>query len=127
LAVAADLRVGGPQASFRFPGPGHGLAVGAWALPSLVGRGRAVDLCLTMRRVAAEEALAIGLLDRLVDDPVAVALEEAAAFARLDAAAAARVKAITGQASGLLDALESERAGNATWSGAVEALRRPRR
>jgi enoyl-CoA hydratase/carnithine racemase len=127
LAVAADLRVGGPQASFRFPGPGHGLAVGAWALPSLVGRGRAVDLCLTMRRVAAEEALAIGLLDRLVDDPAAVALEEAAAFARLDAAAAARVKAITGQASGLLDALESERAGNATWSGAVEALRRPRR
>ncbi|HEY2770793.1 MAG TPA: enoyl-CoA hydratase/isomerase family protein [Solirubrobacteraceae bacterium] len=126
LAVASDVRVGGRGASFRFPGPGHGLAVGAWALPSLVGRGRAVELCLTMRTVDAVQAAQIGLLDRLVDDPVTVALDQAAAFAQLDASAAARVKAITRDASGLLDALEQERAGNAAWSGAVEALKRKR-
>src|SRR5579875_3824704 len=54
LAVACDLRVAGPTASVRFVGPGHGLAVGAWALPGLVGRGRALDLCLTGRTVERE-------------------------------------------------------------------------
>ena len=42
LAIAADLRVASPGARIQLAGPGHGLAVGAWALPSLVGRG--VDL-----------------------------------------------------------------------------------
>src|SRR3954467_6370006 len=51
LAIAADLRVASPGAHVRIAGPGHGLAVAAWGLPSLVGRGRAVDLCLTMRHV----------------------------------------------------------------------------
>ena len=64
LAVACDVRVAGPAARLRFVGPGHGLAVGAWALPSLVGRGRAMDLCLSMRWVEAQEALEIGLVDR---------------------------------------------------------------
>ena len=51
LAVASDLRIGSPPARFRFAGPGHGLAVGAWGLPSLVGRGRAAEICLSMRWV----------------------------------------------------------------------------
>src|SRR3712207_7270247 len=68
LAVAGDLRVAGPQTKLCVAGPGHGLAVAAWGLPSLVGRGRALDLCLTMRTVGAEEALAIGLVDRIEQD-----------------------------------------------------------
>src|SRR4051812_22571332 len=40
LAVACDVRIAGPGTRLRFPGAGHGLAVGGWALPSLVGRGR---------------------------------------------------------------------------------------
>jgi enoyl-CoA hydratase len=122
LALAADLRVGSPTASFRFPGPGHGLSVGAWGLPSVVGRGRTIDLCLTMRTVGAEEAAGIGLLDRVDEDPSEAALALADSLARLDPAAAARVKAITRSACGLLDALEQERAGNASWSGSVEGL-----
>src|SRR5919107_4752955 len=39
LAIAGDLRVAGPLAILRVAGPGHGLAVAAWGLPSLVGRG----------------------------------------------------------------------------------------
>jgi enoyl-CoA hydratase/carnithine racemase len=126
IALAADLRVGGPAASFRFPGPGHGLAVGAWGLPALVGRGRALDLCLTMRVVEAEEAFRIGLLDRLCDDPRAEALALAEQLAALDPAAVERVKDVVNEATGVRIALERERAGNlASWSGSVEGLRRP--
>ena len=40
LAAGADLRIAGPAARFRWIGPpGRGLAVGAWVLPDLVGRG----------------------------------------------------------------------------------------
>jgi enoyl-CoA hydratase/carnithine racemase len=123
LALACDLRVGGPPASLRFPGPGHGLAIGAWGLPSLIGRGRAIELCLTMRTVDCAEALAVGLLDRVADEPRAAALDIAAAFAGLDAGAVARVKAVVRTASGVLEALEEERAGNQeSWSGSVAGL-----
>jgi enoyl-CoA hydratase len=125
LAIAADLRVGSPAARFRFAGPGHGLAVGAWGLPSLVGRGRAIDLCLSMRTVPGEEAHAIGLLDRLEDDPRAAALALAEQLAALDADAVARVKAIAHEASGLLAALALEQEGNRGWSGSIEGLLPP--
>ena len=124
LAIAGDLRVAGPLAILRVAGPGHGLAVAAWALPSLVGRGRALDLCLTMREVGAEEALAIGLVDRLEENPSEAAIDLASAFARLDPAAVGRVKRVVTTASGYLDALREERAGNReTWSGSVAALK----
>ena len=119
LAVACDLRVAGPAARFRFAGPGHGLAVGAWALPSLVGRGRAMDLCLTMRWVDAQEALRIGLAERAVEDPDAEALALAAGFAALDRDAVARVKAVTGAASAHLAALPVEAEGNRPWPGSL--------
>jgi enoyl-CoA hydratase/carnithine racemase len=123
LALASDIRIGGPSASLRFVGPAHGLAVGPWGLTSLIGRGRAMELCLSMRTVASEEALALGLLDRTAADPRAAALELAAAVARLEPAAVARAKSVTRTASGVLDALEEERTGNlATWSGSVSGL-----
>jgi enoyl-CoA hydratase len=120
LAIAADLRVASARARIQVAGPGHGLAVAAWALPSLVGRGRAMDLCLTMRAVAADEALAIGLVDRVVRDAAAGALDLGVELARLDADAAARVKHVAWGAARALDALASERAGNrAAWSGSM--------
>ena len=120
LAIAADLRVASPGARIQVAGPGHGLAVAAWALPSLVGRGRAMDLCLTMRPVGAEEAVRIGLVDRLADDAAAAGLALAAELAALDAAAAARVKRVAWASARALDALEDERAGNrAAWSGSM--------
>jgi enoyl-CoA hydratase/carnithine racemase len=122
LAVASDLRVASPRASLRVVGPGHGLAVGAWALPSLVGRGRALDLCLSMRTVGAEEALAIGLVDHLAEDPEAAALEQAAGFAALDAQAVARVKAVAGIAAARGEALAAERAGNRDWAGSLAGM-----
>lgn len=125
LALAGDIRLGGPLARFRFPGPGHGLSVGPWGLTSVVGRGRALEICLTMRDVEAEEALAIGLITVIEDDARRAALAMAEALGALDRAAAARTKAIVRTASGLDRALELERAGNASWSGSVKGLEPP--
>ena len=121
LAVACDLRVAGPEARLRFVGAGHGLAVGAWALPSLVGRGRAMELCLSMRWVDAQEALAIGLVDRCADDPDSAALALAEQIAGLDAAAVGRVKQVVGTAAGRAAALAQEADGNRdAWSGSMK-------
>jgi enoyl-CoA hydratase len=127
LAIACDLRVAGPGAFVRFVGPGHGLAVGAWALPALVGRGRALDLCLTGRTVEREEALAIGLVDRLADDASTAAAELAAGLATLEPGAVARVKAVAARAlaDGAAAALSLEAEGNARWHGGTPGLGRP--
>jgi enoyl-CoA hydratase len=128
LAVAGDLRVAGPETKIRVAGPGHGLAVAAWGLPSLVGRGRALDLCLTMRHVGAEEALAMGLVDRIEEDPGRAAIDLASELAGLDPDAVRRAKRVISVASGSLDALREERTGNReSWSGSIAALRRGER
>ena len=78
LALAADLRVAAPQAKLGLPEVGLGLIPGyggTQRLPRLIGQGRALDLILTGRHVAAEEALQLGLVNRVADDPVAAAKE----------------------------------------------------
>ena len=69
LALACSLRVAGSSARLGLPEVKLGLIPGAGGtqrLPHLVGRGRALDILLTGRQVDAEEALRIGLVDRLV-------------------------------------------------------------
>ena len=41
----------------------------AWLLPDLVGRAAAMDLVLTGRWLEAAEALALGLVNRVCEDP----------------------------------------------------------
>jgi enoyl-CoA hydratase/carnithine racemase len=75
LAMACTLRVAGSAAKFGLPEVALGLIPGAGGtqrLPRLVGRGRALDIMLTARQVEADEALAIGLVDRVVDAGTAV-------------------------------------------------------
>jgi enoyl-CoA hydratase/carnithine racemase len=70
LALACTLRVGSAAARLGLPEPRLGLIPGAGGtqrLPRLVGRGRALDMLLTAREVAADEAQAIGLLDRVTE------------------------------------------------------------
>lgn len=118
LLLASDIRIAAPDLTIRFVGPAHGLAVGAWGLPSLVGRGRALDLCLSMRSVPAPEALAMGLVDRLADDPIGTAEAYASEICELDLHAVAALKRIVGlsQAEG---ALSAERSFNSSWDGSV--------
>jgi enoyl-CoA hydratase len=113
LATAADLRIAGPGARFRWVGPpGRDLAVGAWVLPGLVGRGRAAELVMTGRWVDAAEAATIGLVSRIEPDPLRAAEELAAVLASESPGAPARIKMIMTTGSGLLDRLHAERDAN---------------
>lgn len=82
LASACTVRLATPRAKMGLPEiklgliPGYG---GTQRLPRLVGHGRAMEMILTGRAIDAEEALAAGLVSRIVDgDP----LEAGIAFAR---------------------------------------------
>ncbi len=69
LAMMSDLRFGSEAASFTTVFSKRGLVAehgASWLLPRLVGASRALDLLWSSRRVNAEEALRIGLLDRVV-------------------------------------------------------------
>ena len=69
LAMACHLRVASETARFGQPevklgiSPGYGATV---RLPRLVGRGRALELLLTGAMIDAQEALRIGLVNRVV-------------------------------------------------------------
>jgi enoyl-CoA hydratase len=67
LACACDIRLVTPNARFRFPGSEYGLVVGAAALPTLVGPAIAKELLYSSRVVDAEEAVRIGLANRVVE------------------------------------------------------------
>lgn len=70
LALCADFRVAGANARLGQPEILLGLIPGAGGtqrLARLVGPARAKELIFTGRFVAAEEALAIGLVDRVVE------------------------------------------------------------
>jgi enoyl-CoA hydratase/carnithine racemase len=87
LALAADHRIAGRGAVLGLPEitlgiiPGSG---GTQRLARVVGLGRAKDLILSGRLVRADEALRIGLVDRVVDDAdvMETAVEQGLAYAR---------------------------------------------
>jgi len=82
LAVWCDLRVAGADAVFGVFCRRFGVPLvdgGTVRLPRIIGEGRALDLILSGRAVGAEEALAMGLANRVV--PAGTALEAAVAWA----------------------------------------------
>lgn len=86
LALASDIRLASPTASFSSAFVRIGLSgcdIGvSWLLPRLIGAGRAFELMLSGRPVDAVEADRIGLVNRIGDDPVALALEVADSIVR---------------------------------------------
>lgn len=85
LALAADLRYVAPDAQLSVMEIRYGLVPDmtlSKTLASLVRSDLARELVWTGRAVLADEAVAIGLATRCVDDPVATALEAARAIAR---------------------------------------------
>ncbi len=71
LACMCDIRIAGQSAKFAesfvklgiVPGDG-----GAWLLPFVVGHARAAEMALTGDTLSADEALAFGLVSRVVPD-----------------------------------------------------------
>lgn len=78
LALACDRRIAAQTALFSHPGANLGIITG-WGgtqrLPRLVGQARALEMLYTAERITAEEALRIGLVDEIADDPVRRAFE----------------------------------------------------
>jgi enoyl-CoA hydratase len=84
LALACDIRIAAANAKLGLPESGLGVFPGyggTQRLPRLVGPGKAKELIFTGRQITAEEALAIGLVERVV--PEGRALEEALKLAEL--------------------------------------------
>jgi enoyl-CoA hydratase len=94
IAIACDMRVGGANLRMRFPGAALGVPVGPARLVTLCGLGAAKYLLLSSRTVGADEALRIGLVNRVA--PAAAtetsALELAATTAAHPPEAVAQLK-----------------------------------
>jgi enoyl-CoA hydratase/carnithine racemase len=77
LALACHRRIASPHAVFGHRGAALGLITG-WGgtqrLPRIVGKGMALEIFVAAEKINAQRALAIGLVDAVVDDPVAEAL-----------------------------------------------------
>ncbi len=77
LALACDSRIAHPHAIFGHRGAALGLITG-WGgtqrLPRLVGKARALEMLLAAEKVPAAQALRLGLVDQVADDPVAAAI-----------------------------------------------------
>lgn len=79
LALLADMRIAGANAQFGLPEvrvgliPGNG---GTQSLPRLIGKNRAKEMIFTGKRIDAREALALGIVNRVVPtDQVEVEVE----------------------------------------------------
>ena len=84
LALACDYRIASDQAKLSESFVKIGLHPdwgGTWLLPRLVGRSRAFELMVTGRTVDAQEALSIGMVDRVV--PAADLAPETAKLAQM--------------------------------------------
>jgi len=77
LALACDYRIAAPNAVFGHRGASLGVMTG-WGgtqrLPRLIGKPRAMQMFLLAEMVNADEALRIGLVDKIADDPIAQAV-----------------------------------------------------
>ena len=83
LALACDLRVAGGGAKLGLPETGLAIIPGAGGtqrLPRLIGRSKAKELIFTGRRIGAQDAAALGLVDHAM--PAGQAVEKALEIAR---------------------------------------------
>lgn len=98
IAIACDIRIASENAVFAQPEVSLGIQPG-WGgpqrLPRLVGPGLAAEIILTGRRVKAEEALRIGLVNSVV--PVADLRSKAIEMARMIAANSPRAVRVSKQ------------------------------
>lgn len=113
LALACDLRIASQNARFGQPEIGLGLIPGWGAtllLPRIVGYTRAMELIMTGRLIDAEEALRIGLINRVVpaEKLIAETRELASTLANGPSTALAEAKRLLNSQLKCEEALEAE-------------------
>jgi enoyl-CoA hydratase/carnithine racemase len=132
LALGPDIRIAAPDVRISILEIKYGLIPDmgfTQTLPHLVGLDVAKELIFTGRVVEAEEALRIGLVTRLADDPHAAALELAREIAGRSPDAIRRGKRLLNQAAwahseealALEEALQRELLGSPNQVAAVQA------
>jgi len=84
IAIGCDMRVGGSNLRMRFPGAALGVPVGPARLVTLCGLAAAKYLLFSSRTVGADEALRLGLVNRVAP---AAGTEDAALELAADVAA----------------------------------------
>ena len=117
IAVACDMRVGGSNLRLRFPGAALGVPVGPARLVTLCGLATAKYLLLSSRTVGADEALRLGLVNRVA--PAAATedatLELAGEVAAHPPEAVARLKRMLHEWDDVVGRSASEGAGQVEW------------
>lgn len=99
LALACDVRVAGPDAAFGATFARIGLHPGGgctWFLVRALGASRALQTLLLGDMIEAKRAVAWGLAEGVVEDPVAAAVDLAGRFAKVDPALARHIKRCVG-------------------------------
>ena len=132
LALACDIRIASSKAKFGQPEVNLGVIPGYAAtqrLPRLIGLGNALSLLLTGEMITAEDALRMGLVQKVVEPELLMpaALELAKTIAAKGPRAVQLVKAVARRGL-LLDfeagcALESEMFGSLFENEAAEGMR----
>jgi enoyl-CoA hydratase/carnithine racemase len=79
LALACERRIASPHVIFGHRGTALGLITG-WGgtqrLPRIVGKARALEMFIAAEKLNASRALSFGLIEAVVDDPVAAAIAD---------------------------------------------------
>lgn len=127
VAVACDMRVGGANLRMRFPGAALGVPVGPARLVTLCGLAAAKYLLFSSRTVGADEALRLGMVNRVA--PAAAteeaALELAASVAAHPPEAVARLKAMLHEWDDVEGRSKVEGVGQVEWARTGPGLPQP--
>lgn len=127
IAVACDMRVGGSNLRLRFPGAALGVPVGPARLVTLCGLATAKYLLFSSRTVGADEALRLGLVNRVA--PAAgtedAALELATAVAAHPPEAVANLKRMLHEWDDVVGRSKVEGVGQVEWARTGPGLPQP--
>jgi enoyl-CoA hydratase/carnithine racemase len=127
VAAACDIRIGGANLRLRFPGAALGVPVGPARLVTLCGLAAAKYLLLASRFVAADEALRIGIVNRVA--PAAAteetALEIAGNIAAYPPEAVATIKRMLHGWDDIEGRSREEGRGQVEWQRSGPGLPRP--
>ncbi len=127
IAVACDMRVGGANLRLRFPGAALGVPVGPARLVTLCGLATAKYLLLSSRTVGADEALRLGLVNRVA--PAAIteeaALELAASVATHPPEAVVQLKRMLHEWDDVEGRSKVEGTGQVEWARTGPGLPQP--